>query len=162
MRRFTVFLLIVSIIPNMGSVRADDGSSLDINNDVIYQDEEKDRQSDYDTIRSQLFLEKQNNRNKEVLEKEKGDVYNPQENLFLEKKTEIPKMEDTFKETALFGQQFKLEDDYSSSFVENSGQTSQFLRLLFLIMGAVCMAVVGWVLGKNKRFRNFRNKGLKV
>ena len=82
MKKNLIFPFLLVLLLSSSVVQADENSSLEINNDVIIRNYDSDNQNQFDTIKSNLFLEKQEQSNVRVQQKESKEVYGSINRLF--------------------------------------------------------------------------------
>lgn len=150
-KRLFIGLSLCLLLPTV--TLADEKNPFDIHSDAIYQEEGEDDSSDYNKIQSQLFLDRQNQKNARVQKEENDAVYSTKKQLFLEGQASSDNLFDTTETVSLFQDDFRLEETFSSEENRQTRLTISSFGSFTLIIGALVMVLIGWVLGKNKALK---------
>ena len=158
MKKNLIFPFLLVLLLSSSVVQADENSSLEINNDVIIRNYDSDNQNQFDTIKSNLFLEKQEQSNVRVQQKESKEVYGSMNRLFSDNEIKTNNEEKFVKTSFLFGDNYSILDDYSKNDFSTNGEYFSLSKIIFIILGAMFLVTIGWMLGKSNYFQSIKSR----
>lgn len=158
MKKNLIFPFLLVLLLSSSAVQADENSSLEINHDIIIQNDDSAGQNQFDTIKSNLFLEKQEQSNDRVKQEENKEVYGSMNHLFSGNKIKTKNEEEFVKTSFLFGDNYSILDDYSKNDFSSNGEYFNLSKIFLIIIGATCLAIIGWALGKSKYFQSIKSR----
>lgn len=149
---FSTLVVIMGFFLTGNLVFAEDKSSLEIHNDVIYGGNQEQKQYEYYENKADLFLEKKEEQNEDFKKQEKQHLDELTDKMFQNKWNQ--EETDTSSKDSLFQSNYSVPE-----FVTNNSEdtSDSFLKVFLgglLLLGAILILFIGWKLGRV--FSNFQ------
>ena len=142
---FHLFIVLTGLVLTHNLVFADDKSSLEIHNDVIYGGDQEQKQYEHYENKTDLFFEKKEEQNKDLKQKESS---------YLNELTDKVFQDDWGHKKESSSKDILFQSDYSvPEFILNALEDSShsWIKIFFgslFLLGGTLIAFIGWRLGK--------------
>ena len=149
---FYTLLVIIGLSITIESVFADDNSSLEIHNDVIYGGDQEQKQYGCYGNQADLFLGKREEQNKAFKKEEKRQFNELTDKMFREEWNQ--KKSDAPSKDQLFQANYSFPEFITNDSEDTSDSLIKALYASLLLLGSTLIVFIGWKLGNV--FSNFQ------